>query len=40
VGDHRRVVKKESVTVDAVSLSYDPVYPDNRKLTFTWECRW
>ncbi|XP_053393015.1 uncharacterized protein LOC123564401 isoform X2 [Mercenaria mercenaria] len=38
VGSKRRYIKRGSVTIDAYSLSFDPVFPDVSNLTFGWSC--
>ncbi|XP_053383373.1 uncharacterized protein LOC123564671 [Mercenaria mercenaria] len=38
VGNKRRYIKRGSVTVDAYTLSYDPVFPESADLTFSWAC--
>lgn len=38
VGGDQRLVKRGLVTADAFSESYDPVYPDQNNLLFSWSC--
>lgn len=40
VGDSMRHVKRENITVDAFSMSYDPVFPEAHNLSFSWMCKW
>ncbi|XP_052819342.1 uncharacterized protein LOC128245129 isoform X2 [Mya arenaria] len=39
VGGSRRYVPRGIVTLDAYSVSFDPVYPSNNTLTYTWKCK-
>jgi len=38
VGGSRRLSPRTSVFLDAFSVSFDPAYPKNDTLSFTWEC--
>ena len=39
VGGRRRVSTNGDITVDAETLTYDPVFTEGSALTFTWECK-
>ncbi|WAQ96233.1 CSMD1-like protein, partial [Mya arenaria] len=39
VGGSRRYVSRGIVTLDAYSVSFDPVFPSTNTLTFTWDCQ-
>lgn len=39
VGGTRRYVRRGSLTLDAYTLSYDPVFPESSNLDFIWSCK-